>query len=107
MFRLAQCLSLFVAIVTLGGCQVVLAPQPNHSVVVHKAGPPAHAPAHGYRHKHHSGPELRFDSGLGVYIVVGHPGIYFYDGRFLRIHDRVWKVSATLDGAYLLGFGRG
>ena len=101
MVRFAQYLSVCVAIVTLGGCQaVVLAPQPRKSVVVHKAGPPAHAPAHGHRRKHQSGPELRFDSGLGVYVVVGHANIYFHDGWFIRAHNESWQVSATLDGSW-------
>ncbi len=101
MFRFAQCLSIFVAIVTLSGCQgVVLAPHPSKPVVVHKAGPPAHAPGHGHRRKHQSGPELLFDSGLGVYVVVGHTDIYFHDGWFIRVHNGSWQVSATLDGSW-------
>ena len=101
MFRFAQCLSVFVAIVTLSGCQgVVLAPHPGKLVFHHKAGPPAHAPAHGHRHKHQSGPELLFDSGLGVYVVVGHTNIYFHDDWFIRVHNGSWQVSATLDGSW-------
>ncbi len=61
----------------------------------HKPGPPPHAPAHGYRHKRHSGPELVFDSALGVYMVVGHEHHYFHDGHYLRRHDGVWRLSWT------------
>ncbi len=109
MFRFAQCLSVYVAIAALSGCQgVVLAPHPRKPVVVHKAGPPAHAPAHGHKRKHdhghkrkhQSGPELLFDAGLGVYVVAGHADIYFHDGWFIRVHNGSWQVSATLDGSW-------
>lgn len=57
------------------------------------AGPPPHAPAHGYRRRHPSGVSLEFNAPLGVYAVVGLPGIYFSDGVFLRISDGVWYRS--------------
>ena len=101
MFRFALFLSVSVAIVMLSGCHgVVLAPHPPKPAVVHKAGPPAHAPAHGYRRNHQSGSEMLFDSKLGVYVVVGHTDIYFHDGWFLRVHNGSWLVSATLDGSW-------
>jgi hypothetical protein len=46
------------------------------------------APAHGYRHHHNHGVTLVFDAGLGVYAVVGHPGIYFHNGRYYNRHAR-------------------
>jgi hypothetical protein len=55
-----------------------------------KGGPPPWAPAHGYRHKHH-GADLRFDAHLGVYVVVGHPHIYFHDGHYLRRAHSSWE----------------
>jgi hypothetical protein len=62
---------------------------------IRKKGPPPHAPAHGYRHKHHAhGVELRFDTGLGVYVVVGHDGHYFHADRFYRVSKGVWYSSA-------------
>ena len=39
----------------------------------HKIGPPPHAPAHGYRHKHQHGVELEYDSGIGAYISCRTP----------------------------------
>jgi hypothetical protein len=51
----------------------------------HKKGPPAHAPAHGYRakHKYHYYPDdyVYFDTGRGLY--------FYLDGGN-------WKVSASL-----------
>ena len=57
-------------------------------------GPPPHAPAHGYRHKHKTkGVELVYDSGRGVYVVVGLPDHYYYNGHFFRIRGAQWEVS--------------
>ncbi len=101
MFRFAQCLSVYVVLITLSGCQgVVFAPHPRKPVIVHKTGPPAHARAHGHRRKHQSGPELLFDSRLGVYVVVGHTDLYFHDGWFIRVHNGSWQVSASLNGSW-------
>ena len=64
-------------------------------------GPPAHAPAHGYRH--HQGVnrvELSFDSGLGVYLVVDRPHYYFLDGHYLRLEGGHWLISTHLDGPW-------
>jgi hypothetical protein len=61
-------------------------------------GPPAHAPAHGYRRKHMSGVELVFDSSIGVYVVVGHPGHYYDKGYFYRLEGGLWEMSLSLDG---------
>jgi hypothetical protein len=61
-------------------------------------GPPAHAPAHGYRRKHVAGMELVFDSGRGVYIVVGLPNHYYHDGYFYRLRDGLWEMSLKHDG---------
>jgi hypothetical protein len=101
MLRFVELLAALVIVVTLGGCHgVFLAPRPSEPVVVNQTGPPSHAPAHGYRHKHQSGAELRFDSSLGVYIVVGHTDIYFHDGWFIRMRSGTWQISATLGGPW-------
>ncbi len=101
MLRFAGLLAALVVVVTLGGCQgIVLAPHPGEAVVVRQPGPPAHAPAHGYRRKHQSGAELRFDSHLGVYLVMGHTDVYFHDGWFMRFRNDAWQVSATLAGPW-------
>ena len=71
----------------------------RHTPTVSKGtGPPAHAPAHGYRRKHMSGLELVFDSGLGVYVVVGHSDHYYHDGYFYRLQGGLWEMSLSLDG---------
>ncbi len=74
-------------------------PAPSHARA-HKPGPPPHAPAHGYRHKHRGGVELAFDSGIGVYVVVGHPNHYFHDRHYLRLADGAWYISASFDGRW-------
>ena len=61
-------------------------------------GPPAHAPAHGHRRKQVAGVELFFDTGLGVYVVVGHPNHYYHEGYFYRLTGGVWEMSLRIDG---------
>jgi hypothetical protein len=66
-------------------------------------GPPPHAPAHGYRTKQNAGVadvELVFDSGLGVYVVVGLPDHFFWDGFFLRSEKGLWYSSLRIDGGW-------
>lgn len=74
----------------------------RHSVysgpVITKSGPPAHAPAHGYRRKHVHGMELVFDSGRGVYVVVGLSDHYYHDGYFFRLHGGIWETCPKPDG---------
>lgn len=96
--------SLPVIFVTSGlvGCRTVVLGGHPSGPVVHEPGPPPHAPAHGRRARGggHGEAELRFDSGLGVYVVIGHPGIYVHDGWYLRFHSGRWLVSASLDGPW-------
>ena len=68
----------------------------------HKSqGPPPHAPAHGYRHKHHDGHQLEYDSKIGAYIVVNVPDTYFANDLYLRMStDGRWMVSGTLGGGW-------
>lgn len=68
--------------------------------VAKRAGPPPHAPAHGYRHKQHdrSGTQvsLRFDTALGVYVVLGQPDHYWSNDRYFRWSGVHWEVSTEL-----------
>jgi len=71
----------------------------RHTPTVSKGyGPPAHAPAHGYRRKHVAGMELVFDSSIGVYVVVGLSDHYYHDGYFYRLRGGLWEMSLKLDG---------
>ncbi len=77
----------------------------HHAPGVHGSGrghgPPARAPAHG--HRHYQGVnrvELSFDSGLGVYLVVGHLHHYFLEGHYLRVEAGHWLISTHLDGPW-------
>ena len=69
-------------------------------------GPPTHAPAHGYRHKQVSGAEAIFDSGSGVYVVVGYPNHYYNDGHFYRQTGTMWEISLKLDSGWSSVSGR-
>lgn len=85
-----------VVIFVTSGCVAV-----SHHHAQRGHGPPPHAPAHGYRH-HHGDTQLVFDSEIGVYLVVGHPDYFFWDGHFLRFHGTSWEVSASLRGPWTL-----
>ena len=61
-------------------------------------GPPPHAPAHGHRNKQVAGVELVFDSGRGVYVVVGLSDHYYHDGYFYRLRGGLWEMSLKPDG---------
>ena len=69
-----------------------------HEPTITKSGPPAHAPAHGYRRKHVDGMELVFDTGRGVYVVVGLSDHYYHDGHFYRLSGGIWEMSPKPDG---------
>jgi hypothetical protein len=120
MSRCARTLSLFAA---AAACSSLLACVPGHSVTIGRRapapagppivredpgnGPPPWAPAHGYRHKHQhayrSRPDtvdLVFDSGLGVYAVVGIPNYYYWNGVYIRISGDQWWRAPYLDASW-------
>jgi hypothetical protein len=59
-----------------------------------KQGPPAHAPAHGYRAKH----QYRYYPSRSVYYDTGR-GLYFY------LKGENWEVGASLPGSLRVGLG--
>ena len=59
-----------------------------------KVGPPAHAPAHGYRAKH----EYRYYPSSSVYYDTGR-GLYFY------LKGDNWEVGASLPSSLRVGLG--
>ncbi|HEX9641048.1 MAG TPA: hypothetical protein VGB13_07020 [Candidatus Krumholzibacteria bacterium] len=63
-------------------------------------GPPPHAPAHGYRHKLGDGNQLRYDSGMKIYIVVDRADHYYDDGFYFRFRSDSWEMSASLSGEW-------
>lgn len=65
-----------------------------------RTGPPPHAPAHGYRHKHADGAELEYRSDLGVYVVIGRPDHYYYKDRYYRLNGGSWEASVDLSGTW-------
>ena len=82
------------------------APPPQKEVVVAAPaktgvyGPPPHAPAHGYRHKHGNDLDLIYDSRLEVYVVAGSSKRYWWDDNFYRKRGNQWQLSAKLDGPW-------
>ena len=101
----------FVFILCIGlffGCQTfnevgvnIKYPSTEIGKVKHRGkGPPPHAPAHGYRHKHQDGVELEYDNRLGVYFAVKIPSVYFYNGLYLRLSDSNWEVASNFNGPW-------
>ncbi len=74
--------------------------------VIKGSGPPAHAPAHGYRRKHVHGMELVYDSGRGVYVVVGLSDHYYHDGYFYRLRGSLWEMSLKPNGNWKVVSGK-
>lgn len=68
--------------------------------VVIAGGPPPHAPAHGYRIKHHQGVVLIYDSKLGAYVVQGFPGHYYREEHFFRREGHEWQVAIAINGPW-------
>lgn len=68
----------------------------NPEIKQQHTGPPPHAPAHGYRHKHPDGEELVYKSNIGVYVVVGYPDYYFHKDKYYRLNDGSWEVSFNM-----------
>jgi hypothetical protein len=107
--RIARLTALIVSAGGLTACIHVVEhdhpqPPPGPAEVRRGNGPPPHAPAHGYRRKQQTdlgSVDLVFDSGLGVYVVVGWPDHYWYQDRYYRWVDGVWMASAQLDAGWL------
>ena len=94
--------SLAASLLALSGCihvhehEQVYEPEPEHE---HGGGPPPWAPAHGYR-RHHHGAELVFDAEIGVYVVVGHPHVYFFDDHYFRRVSSHWERCRNFEKAH-------
>jgi hypothetical protein len=71
----------------------------HHRPAARAPGPPPHAPAHGYRHKH-GGRDLVFDSQLGVYAVVGLPDVWFSGGHYVRWYGGRWEIGVEMGGPW-------
>jgi hypothetical protein len=63
-------------------------------------GPPPHAPAHGYRAKTHQDIAIRWDSGLGVYVVIDLPSTYYLEGHYYRYDADAWGMSVDIHGSW-------
>ena len=84
------------------GCSGSVRHQTTKPVAVEKnvPGPPPHAPAHGYRHKHADGVVLVYNSGIGVYVVSGYTNVYYFEGRYYRSQHGVWESTPHFHGKW-------
>jgi len=78
------------------GSGVAIATETSHSK---KNGPPPHAPAHGYRHKH-GDVVLVYEKSLEVYVVDDYPGYYFEANIFYRQIEGAWQTSSSVHGPW-------
>jgi hypothetical protein len=75
--------------------------KPDVVVVKESGGPPPHAPAHGYRHKHNrDAVVLTYDSGIAVYVVSGYKNCWYNDGVYFRLSGSTWEMSARISGPW-------
>jgi len=75
--------------------------KPDVVVVKESGGPPPHAPAHGYRHKHNrDAVVLTYDSGIAVYVVSGYKNCWYHDGVYFRLSGSTWEMSARISGPW-------
>lgn len=99
------CLTLIVVSLSLTSCSRTVRQKktsqcpPATETVVTKKGPPPHAPAHGYRHKH-GNVILVYQSNLGVYAVDGHKNYYFHEGDYYRLRKGEWQMSVYFEGPW-------
>ncbi len=92
---------LFAGFAVMGcGKTVHLRSSSGSSIETPRQGPPPHAPAHGYRHKHQNGVTLVYDSEIDLYVVSGHTGVYFHKDSYYRQHDGGWQLSVQVDGPW-------
>lgn len=95
---------LLAAVLAVLGCSrtvvVKPGPTPPPPPPSKQVGPPPHAPAHGYRHKHPDGVVLVFESELGLYIVSGHKDLYFHNDRYYRLRNGEWCASVHVNGPW-------
>ena len=89
------------AVLMLASCSRVRVCGTSREKIGRGNGPPPHAPAHGHRYKHRvKGVELVYDSGRGVYVVVGLPNHYYFDGHFFRVRGNRWEISLNTDSGW-------
>lgn len=89
MWATGVCLAL---LSVLAVCDTAAARPPGRGIFV-RSGPPAHAPAYGYRNKQVYGFELVFDVGVGMYVAVGMTDVYYHEGYFYRLRGGAWEIS--------------
>ena len=92
---------------SLGAACVVVKPSEKREAVVTQTprgkGPPAHAPAHGYRRKfQQDGVTLELDTGRNVYVVIELEDVFFFEKRYFRCAEQRWFASARPDGGWVL-----
>jgi len=94
--KLISALIIFSIFTLFAGCATIsgtVGTGPDDRVAT-KNGPPAHAPAHGYRAKY----QYRYYPACSVYFDIGRK-VYFY------LEGEHWRISAGLPNTLRVGLG--
>jgi len=102
MRSILHCGLLLVAATSMVGCASGQATQssPDSSAVQRATKAPQTTPGDEGRLVTNQGVELRFDSELGVYVVVGESNLYYLSGVFYRLGAEGWAVAIQYDGPW-------
>ena len=109
--RISMILVLLAAGIAVLGCSRTVyyksaPPRTTDTVQNDRHGPPPHAPAHGYRHKHGDGVVLVYDSDLHVYLVSGYKDVYYYKGSYYRWHNGKWQTTRKVNGPWQRSYAK-
>ena len=81
-------IALAASTLTITGCAVYPVQQ-DYAYGQYSNGPPAYAPAHGYRTINHA-PNMVYDSHLGVYVLLDLPDHYYFNNVYYRYNRNNW-----------------
>ena len=109
--QISLILVVLVAAIAVLGCSRTIVyksghPRSTDTVKNDRHGPPPHAPAHGYRHKHSNGVVLVYDSDLHVYLVSGYRDVYYYKGFYYRWHNGKWQTTRKVNGPWQRSYAK-
>ena len=100
LIKIAGSVALIAICCMLSACSTTVQYKDTDSVeAAKKHGPPPHAPAHGYRHKH-GDMVLVYDSALEVYLIGGRSNYYFHDKHYYRSTSSGWEITAHFEGPW-------
>lgn len=83
----------------LRGSVIIPIETQHHTTVIRRYPPPPYAPRNGYRYYYYD-QELRYDADFGLYVVIGSPGLYYYDDHYFRYYRNGWQTRNRLNSVW-------